>query len=182
VEFKIWYAALGMTLKEAYDMFIDELEEFLSTQTTGPTMALKKTDPRSVTIIYQIEEETVSALCDIGSSVNALPLSLGRKLKLKEPTVGTENELVLANQTTIKSGGTIEDVLVKVEDLVFLANFMILYIEEDTVQPIILGRPFLATSRAVIDMDLTKMTLRREEEELVIKIHTKEDDKCYKLE
>jgi tRNA A37 threonylcarbamoyladenosine biosynthesis protein TsaE len=31
-------------------------------------------------------------------------------------------------------------------------------------------------------MDLAKLTLRREEEELVIKIHTKEDDKCCKLE
>jgi hypothetical protein len=89
---------------------------------------------------------------------------------------------VLANQTTIRSGGTFEDVLVKVEDLVFPADFMILDIEEDTVHPIILGRPFLATSRAVIDMDLAKLILRREEEELVIKIHTKEDDMCYKLE
>jgi hypothetical protein len=59
---------------------------------------------------------------------------------------------------------------------------MILDIEEDKVHPIILGRPFLATNKAVIDMDLAKLTLRREEEELVIKIHTKEDDKCCKLE
>jgi hypothetical protein len=87
MEFKRWFAALGMTLEEAYDMFIDELEEFHLGQTAGPTMPHKKTDPGSVTIIYQIEEETVSALCDIGSSVNALPLSLARKLKLKEPTV-----------------------------------------------------------------------------------------------
>jgi hypothetical protein len=71
---------------------------------------------------------------------------------------------------------------VKVKDLVFPADFMILDIEKDTVHPIILGRPFLATSRAMIDMDLTKLTLRREEEELIIKIHTKWDDECYKLE
>jgi tRNA A37 threonylcarbamoyladenosine biosynthesis protein TsaE len=59
---------------------------------------------------------------------------------------------------------------------------MILDIEDDKVHPIILGRPFLTTSRAVIDMDLEKLTLRREEKELVIKIHTKGDDKCFKLE
>jgi hypothetical protein len=111
-----------------------------------------------------------------------MPLSLARKLNLKEPTTGTEKELVLANPTTIITGGIIEDVLMKVEDLVCPANFMILDIEDDKVHPIILGRPFLTTSRAVIDMDLEKLTLRREEEELVIKIHTKGDDKCCKLE
>jgi hypothetical protein len=65
---------------------------------------------------------------------------------------------------------------VKVEDLVFPADFLILDIEEDTVHPTILRRPFLATSRAVIDMDLAKLTLRREEETLVIKIHRNWDD------
>jgi hypothetical protein len=80
-------------------------------------------------------------------------------LKLKEPTAGTEK--VEANQTAIKLGGTIEDVLVKLEDLVFPADFMILDIEEDTVHPIILGRPFLATIRVVIDMDLEKLTNER---------------------
>jgi hypothetical protein len=101
-----------------------------------------------------------------------------KKLKLKEPTAETEKDLVL----TIKSGGTIEDVLVKVEGLVFPADFMIQDIEEDTVHPIILGRPFLETSRAVIDRDLAKLTLRRKEETLVIKIHKNWDDECYKLQ
>jgi hypothetical protein len=53
-------------------------------------MPPKKTNHGSVTIICQIEDETVTALCDIGSSANAIPLSLARKLKLKEPTAGTE--------------------------------------------------------------------------------------------
>ncbi|KAK2396594.1 hypothetical protein QL285_058240 [Trifolium repens] len=60
-----------------------------------------------------------------------MPLSLAEKLKLTTITASTERELVLANQTTIHSAGTIEDVLVKVEDLVFPADFMILDIQED---------------------------------------------------
>jgi hypothetical protein len=44
MEFKRWFAALGMTLEEAYDMFIDELEEFHLSQTAGPTMPHKKTE------------------------------------------------------------------------------------------------------------------------------------------
>jgi hypothetical protein len=49
--------------------------------------------------------------------------------------------LVLENQTTRKSRGTIEDVLAKVEDLVFPTDFMILDIDEDKSRPIILGIP-----------------------------------------
>jgi hypothetical protein len=105
-----------MTLEEVYDEFMGELDEYKYQESLVVGLALppKKTDPGSVTIICQIGEEAVPALCDIGSSVNVMPLSLARKLKLKEPTAGTEKELLLANQTTIKSGGTIEDVLVKV--------------------------------------------------------------------
>jgi hypothetical protein len=65
-------------------------------------MPSKKTDHGSVTIICQIGEETIPALYDIGSSVNAMSLSLAKKLKLKEPTARTEKDMVLANQTTIK--------------------------------------------------------------------------------
>jgi hypothetical protein len=69
-----------MTLEEAYDEFLGELEEFHQSQ-TGPAMPPKNTDPGSVTIICQIEDEIVPALCDIGSSVNAMPLSLAKKVE-----------------------------------------------------------------------------------------------------
>ena len=48
--------------------------------------------------------------------------------------------------------GVIEDVLVKVEKFIFPADFIVLDMEEDTEIPIILGRPFLATGKAMIDM------------------------------
>ncbi|WJX68130.1 hypothetical protein P8452_52528 [Trifolium repens] len=98
-----------------------------------------------------------------------MPLSLAEQLKLTATTAGTERELVLANQSTIRSAGTIEDVLVKVEDLVFPADFMILDIQEDEEHPIILGRPFLATSRALINVELAELTLRSAEKERTIK-------------
>ena len=46
----------------------------------------------------------------------------------------------------------IEDVLVKVDKFIFLADFIFLDMEEDKEIPIILGRPFLATSEALIDV------------------------------
>jgi hypothetical protein len=57
----------------------------------------KKEDPGSVTIICQIGKAGVNALCDVGSSVNVIPLSLADKFKLALPIAGTARELVLAN-------------------------------------------------------------------------------------
>ncbi|KAK2381540.1 hypothetical protein QL285_069131 [Trifolium repens] len=171
-----------MTLEEAYDEFISELEEYRINLAEKPRLPIKKTDPASVTILCQIEEAEVGALCDVGSSVNVMPLSLADKFKLTKTTAGTERELVLANQSTIHSTGTIEDVLVKVKDLVFPADFMILDIQEDEEHPIILGRPFLATSRALIDVELAELTLRSGDEvRNIYASRTKRED-CYMLE
>jgi hypothetical protein len=178
-EFEEWFTLFGMTLEEAYDEFMRELKEYRESLARLP---IKKTDPGSVTILCQIEEAEIQALCDVGSSVNVMPLSLAEKLKLTTITAGTERELVLANQTTIHSAGTIEDVLVKVEDLVFPADFMILDIQKDEEHPIILGRPFLATSRALINVELAELTLRSGEEERTIKTSKTERVDCYMLE
>ncbi|KAK2382725.1 hypothetical protein QL285_070242 [Trifolium repens] len=118
-------------MENFYDEYLSKLEEYRIKPTVKPHLPIKKTDPGSVTILCQIEEAEVRALCDVGSSVNVMPLSLADKLKLTTTTAGTERELVLANQTTIHSTGTVEDVLVKVGDLVFPADFMILDILED---------------------------------------------------
>ncbi|MCI39673.1 hypothetical protein A2U01_0060905, partial [Trifolium medium] len=81
-----------------------------------------------------------------------MPLSVAKAFNLEEPTEGTAKELTLADQSTIYSKGDIEDVEVRITDLEFPADFMILDVEEDKEHPIILGRPFLATARAIIDM------------------------------
>ena len=57
-------------------------------------------------------------------------------------------------------GGLIEDVLVKVDKFIFSTYFIVLDIEEDKEIPIILGRPFLATSRAMIDVQRGELKLR----------------------
>ena len=54
----------------------------------------------------------------------------------------------------------IEDVLVKVDKFIFSADFIILDMEEDKEIPIILGRPFLVTSRALIDAKKGELKLR----------------------
>ncbi|KAK2356096.1 hypothetical protein QL285_093451 [Trifolium repens] len=180
-DYEEWFKLFGMTLEEAYDEFMRELEEYRESL-RRPRLPIKKTGPGSVTILCQIEGAEVRALCDVGSSVNVMPLSLEEKFKLTKATAGTERELVLANQTTIHSACTIEDVLVKVEDLVFPADFMILDIQEDEEHPIILGRPFLATSRALINVELAELTIRSGDEERIIKASKTERVDCYMLE
>ncbi|MCI71185.1 hypothetical protein A2U01_0092448, partial [Trifolium medium] len=69
-------------------------------------------------------------------------------------------EIVLADQSILRPRGEIKDVIVKIKDLAFPVDFVIVDIEEDVDIPIILGRPFLATSRAIIDMEKEELKLR----------------------
>nr|KAJ0208559.1 hypothetical protein LSAT_V11C500241780 [Lactuca sativa] len=66
----------------------------------------------------------------------------------------------LADKTVTHPRGICEDLLIKVDKLVFPADFMVLYTEEDHEVPIILGRPFLNTACAIVDVRESKLTLR----------------------
>lgn len=59
-----------------------------------------------------------------------------------------------------------EDVLVRFQNLMFLADFVILDMPEDSNQPLILGCPFLATGKALIDVQNGDLTFRVNDEEL----------------
>ncbi|XP_073137428.1 uncharacterized protein [Henckelia pumila] len=68
--------------------------------------------------------------------------------------------LQLADRSLTYPRGVVEDVLVKVDKFIFSAEFVVLDMEEDQNVPIILGRPFLATGRALIDVHKGELTLR----------------------
>ncbi|XP_062107883.1 uncharacterized protein LOC133818823 [Humulus lupulus] len=120
----------------------------------------KLRDPGSFTIPCTIGRiEGINALCDFGASINLMPLSVFKRLQLGEakPTTVT---LQLADRSLAHPRGVIEDVLVKVDKLIFLADFIVLDMEEDSNVPIILGRPFLATGQALIDVQKGELKLR----------------------
>lgn len=100
-----------------------------------------------------------NALCDLGASINLMPLSIYKKLGLGEarPTTIT---LQLANRSLAYPRGIVEDILVKVDKFIFPADFIILDMEEDQDILIIHGRPFLATGRALIDVQKGELTIR----------------------
>ncbi|KAJ9558642.1 hypothetical protein OSB04_013256 [Centaurea solstitialis] len=130
----------------------------------------KLKDPGSFTIPCSIGGKEVGhALCDLGASINLMPLSIFKKLGIGEarPTTVT---LQLADRSIAYPKGKIEDVLVKVDKFIFPADFVILDYEADRETPIILGRPFLATGRTLIDVQKGELTMRVHDQEVTFNV------------
>ena len=116
---------------------------------------VKYKDPGCPTISVNIGGISVEkALLDLGASVNLLPYSMYKKLGLGE-LKPTSNTLSLADRSIKIPKGTIEDVLIQVDRFYYPVDFVVLDTEPVAVGPnhvpIILGRPFLATSNAIIN-------------------------------
>lgn len=56
------------------------------------------------------------------------------------------------------------------DKFIYLADFIVLDIEEDKHMSLIFGQPFLATARALIDVQLGKLTLHMDEEQIMFKV------------
>ncbi|XP_070054461.1 uncharacterized protein [Nicotiana tomentosiformis] len=105
------------------------------------------------------------SLCDLGASINLMPLSIYRKLEKEiEEIRSVPISLQLADQMTITPEGIVGDVLVRVDKFVFPVDFIVVNMEENKEVPLILGRPFLVTCRAILDMHDRKLMLRVGEE------------------
>ncbi|XP_057746791.1 uncharacterized protein LOC130966050 [Arachis stenosperma] len=76
----------------------------------------------------------------------------------------------MADKSIQQALGVVENVLVKVDKFFLPADFVILDIEEDDNTPIILGKPFLATARALIDVEKGELMLRVHEEHIMFHV------------
>nr|GEZ41796.1 reverse transcriptase domain-containing protein [Tanacetum cinerariifolium] len=99
------------------------------------------------------------ALADLGASINLMPLSIWKKLFLPELTP-TWMTLELADRSITRPKGVTEDVFVKVGKFHFPIDFVVVDFEADPRVPLILGRSFLRTGRALIDVYGEEITLR----------------------
>ena len=88
-----------------------------------------------------------------------MPLSVVQRLSLGELTP-TAITLQMADRSMAQPEGVLKDVLVKVGKFIFLVDFVVMKIEEDTQVPLLLERPFLATGVALIDVKKGELTLR----------------------
>ncbi|CAJ2651827.1 unnamed protein product [Trifolium pratense] len=126
----------------------------------------KKKDPGSFTIPCSIGNLHVGrALCDLGASINLMPLSMMKKIPgaVAKPT---KMQLSLADRSITYPYGILQDVLVRVAEFVFPVDFVILDMEENAEMPLLLGRPFLATGRALIDVEMGDLMLRLNDEQV----------------
>ena len=121
-------------------------------------------DPDNFTIPYTIMNvEFEKTLCDSGVSINLMPLSVVKRLSLGELTL-IAMTLQMEDRTMAQPEGVLEDVLIKEGKFIFLIDFAVMDMEEDTQVPLLLGRPFLATRAALIDVKKGELTLRVGEE------------------
>ncbi|KAK8659610.1 hypothetical protein V6N13_029809 [Hibiscus sabdariffa] len=133
-------------------------------------LPIKKKDPGSFIIPCSIGNNFMgNALCDLGSSVNLMPKAVFKKLGIgiERPTTVI---LQLADRSHVRPEGKVEDVIVKVGKFVFPVDFLILDCEVDDKAPIILGRPFLATGRILIDCEKGDFTMRVADQTMTINV------------
>nr|GEW94627.1 reverse transcriptase domain-containing protein [Tanacetum cinerariifolium] len=108
-------------------------------------------DLREFLIPCGFNELKCKALANLGACIDLMPLSVWKKLGLPE-LISTRMTLELANRTICTPTGIARDVFIPVGNFTFPVDFVIIDYESDPRVPLILERPFLQTSRALIDV------------------------------
>ncbi|XP_027181959.1 uncharacterized protein LOC113780351 [Coffea eugenioides] len=113
-------------------------------------------DPGRFTVPCKIGNTLIrNTLLDLGVSINVMPKSIYASLNLG-PLKEIEIIIQLADRTNAYPDGLIEDVLVKVNELIFPADFYVLDMDDDhSPDPslLLLGRPFFSTAQTKIDVN-----------------------------
>uniref|UniRef100_A0A1U7VMV6 Uncharacterized protein LOC104220148 n=1 Tax=Nicotiana sylvestris TaxID=4096 RepID=A0A1U7VMV6_NICSY len=131
------------------DLATVTLTQTCSAVVTRP-VAEKLSDPGSFTIPCTIENFAFAkALCDLGASINLMPLVIYKRLGIGRAR-STSILLQLADRTVKRPFGILDDV--------------------DEEIPIILGIPFLATGRALIDCETGELKMRLNDEEIIFNV------------
>ncbi|GJZ31733.1 reverse transcriptase domain-containing protein [Tanacetum coccineum] len=129
----------------------------------------KLVDPASYYTCNFPGMDVCHALPDLGASINLMPLSILKKLSLPELTP-TRMTLELVDRSITHPKGLAEDVYVKVGKFHFPTDFVVVDFEADPRVPLILGRSFLRTGRALIDVYGEEITLRVDNEAITFNL------------
>nr|GFB36993.1 reverse transcriptase domain-containing protein [Tanacetum cinerariifolium] len=114
--------------------------------------------------------EICHALADLGASINRMPLLIWKKLSLPELTP-TRMTLELVDRSITRPKGVTEDVFIKVGKFHFPTDFIVVDFEADPRVPLILGRSFLRTGRALIDVYREEITLMVNDESITFNLN-----------
>nr|GEV22622.1 hypothetical protein [Tanacetum cinerariifolium] len=124
-------------------------------------------DPGKFLIPCGFSKLKCKALADLGASINLMPLSVWKKLGLPD-LIPTRITLELANRAICTPDGIVRDVFVPVGKFTFLADIVVIDYESDPRVSLILGKPFLRTARALIDVHGEEMILCDGDERLTL--------------
>ncbi|XP_042029808.1 uncharacterized protein LOC121776691 [Salvia splendens] len=115
----------------------------------------KKTDPGMFTLPISIGDIQVEhAMCDFGASINVLPYTIYEKLRTAK-LIDTDIMIHFADRSCINPEGILEDVIVKVNNFLYPADFFVIKMTEPATREssgVLLGRPFLSTASTIIDV------------------------------
>nr|GEV67900.1 copia protein [Tanacetum cinerariifolium] len=123
-----------------------------------------------------LSELKCKALADLGASINLMPLFVWKKLGLPD-LISTHMNLELAGRAIYTPAKIARYVFVPVGKFTFAADFVIVDYESDPRVPLILGRSFLRTARALIDVHIKEMILRDEDE--ILTLNMRHDTSSY---
>nr|GEV31065.1 hypothetical protein [Tanacetum cinerariifolium] len=140
----------------------------------------KEQDPGSFILPYSIRRLNFNnALADLGASIGIMTLYMYKHLgigKLEPINMMIE----MGDNTKCTPKGLVENLLVKIDKLIFPVNFVILDIVEDIMMPIILGRPLLETAHAKVDIFRKSISLEVGNEKVIFKIRSSFDPTIFK--
>ncbi|KAL1531262.1 hypothetical protein AAHA92_33960 [Salvia divinorum] len=140
--------------KEETEEVQDKIKKNISMVAAKQRMPTKCSDPGMFTLPLSIgNNEITRAMCDLGASINVLPLSLYQTLngvKMADAQVVIQ----LADCSCIHPEGIVENIIVKVHDFIYAADFYVIRTGTNSAgsSGILLGRPFLKTAKTVIDV------------------------------
>lgn len=147
----------------------------------------KLQDPGSFSIPCTIGKTTFKrALCDLGASVSLMPRSVFDKLGCGDLSP-TRISLQLADRSIRYPEGVLLDVPIQVGEFWVPRDLVVIDMDEDDQIPIILGRPFLATCGAMIDVKNGKISLNVGKEKVIFDMnksmkYPSNVDLCYNIE
>ncbi|XP_049365173.1 uncharacterized protein LOC125829989 [Solanum verrucosum] len=154
-----------VTKKRSLDFEKIEVSHSRSAIMTNETIK-KKEDLGAFTIDMV---KFAKALCDLGASINVMSYAIYKQLGLGEPK-STTMRLLMSDRSIKHPVGILYYILVKVCRFIFSADFIILDCEIDAEIPIILGRPFLATGRVLVDVKSAELKFWVNEDEVTFNV------------
>ncbi|XP_015170484.1 uncharacterized protein [Solanum tuberosum] len=158
-----------VTKKKSMDFETIEVSHNCSTIMSSDVIK-KKEVPGAFTILCTIGMlQSAKALCDLGVSINLMSYAIFKQLGLGEPK-STTMRLLMADRSSKYPIGILYDILVKVDKFIFPLILLFLDCEIDAEVPIILGKPFLATERALVDVESGELKFRVNDEEATFNV------------